>query len=461
MKSILNAISDNLLFVNKSLRIKWMNEAAGRSADVSLNEVINKTCYGIWYKRDKPCPNCPVIRAIETGTGANSRMQTLDGNWWDVRAEAVIDHNGKVIGAIDFARNITKVIQSKASEQRSLEFSSNILKHSPNPIIVINKDTSIRYVNPAFEKLAGFTAAEAIGQTPPYSWCTEANQLDVNKFFKEALYHRKTQKSERLFKNKRGELFYVESNTVCSQESDNTYCICNWVDINEQKRLSGNMQYYISQITKAQEEERKRVSRELHDVVVQDLLNLQLIFHQLNDEDVQMANNWSVHKENILDNINKSIDDVRNCSQNLRPGLIEQLGLMLSLALLTDGLKQETGIECYVKVSGKQQELPSDTETVLYRITQEAINNIRKHSKATVINIKILFGRNNVKLIISDNGIGFQVPKDIGILLRQDKLGIMGMIERSRLVSGKININSELGKGTTITVVAPFSLKSL
>jgi len=104
---------------------------------------------------------------------------------------------------------------------------------------------------------------------------------------------------------------------------------------------------------------------------------------------------------------------------------------------------------------GSERRLPFEAETILFRITQEALRNIKKHSGATegVINVEFCDGR--VRLSITDNGRGFEIPDDLSSFARRRKLGIMGMQERARLVNGSLSIKSKADKGTTITVEMP------
>jgi len=106
-----------------------------------------------------------------------------------------------------------------------------------------------------------------------------------------------------------------------------------------------------------------------------------------------------------------------------------------------------------MEVVGSGRRLPPETEVILFRIAQEALHNIRRHARATKASVRIEFSKKDVKLGISDNGCGFKVPGVLSSLARRDKFGIMSMNERVYLVNGSLQIESVLGKGTTITVI--------
>lgn len=454
---ILDAIPDNILFVDKHLKINWLNNAAAISAGIPRSKAQSKTCYEVWFKRKKTCSGCPVIHAIKTGIGETCVVQTPDGKWWDVKGEPVRDSKGKIIGAIDFARNITQVVEAEASAKRSRALSETILKYSPSPIVVIGIDSSIRYVNPAFEKLTGFRANEVNGHLPPYPWWIDRKGENIPQILSDCLSSSIVLKYERNYKRRNGQVLSVELTAAGVTNEEDSYCIFNWVDITESKRLREYLEYYISQIIRTQEEERKRLSRELHDTIVQDLIRLQLDFHAMSsrshDFDKRVESEITIAQE-----IDRVIDEVRSCSQRLRPGLLDQLGLRHSLRFLVDDLQERTGILCSIEMKGERPEICCDIETIMYRIVQECLNNVMKHAKATKVHIKIAFLKSKVSLSVVDNGVGFTVPTDLSVFIHRGKLGIVGLFERARLVNGTVRINSKVGKGTKISVAIPISI---
>jgi PAS domain S-box-containing protein len=129
-KSILNAISDVVVFQDRSLSIRWANEAAARSVDRTPQELVGCHCYEVWHGRSEPCEGCPILRTLETGSSASSTMRTPDGRWWEIVGETVRDYAGKTVGAIEIARDITERKRAEEVVRETTQLLETILDHT-------------------------------------------------------------------------------------------------------------------------------------------------------------------------------------------------------------------------------------------------------------------------------------------------------------------------------------------
>jgi signal transduction histidine kinase len=125
------------------------------------------------------------------------------------------------------------------------------------------------------------------------------------------------------------------------------------------------------------------------------------------------------------------------------------------LEWLASDVAEYSDIATKVNVLGTERRLPEEVELVLFRITQEALRNVWRHAQATQAEVTIEFDRGKVRITVSDNGKGFNLPNTIGDFVRDGKLGLAGMQERARLVNGTLTMQSEPGKGTSIVVEIP------
>jgi signal transduction histidine kinase len=142
-------------------------------------------------------------------------------------------------------------------------------------------------------------------------------------------------------------------------------------------------------------------------------------------------------------------------SEALRPRILDDLGLVPALGWLADEVTRQTGVEGRLEVNGAERDPPHDQQVLLFRIAQEALANVRRHSgaKTAVVTIEFLEGR--LRLTVRDDGRGFAVPGRFSDLAGTGKLGILGMHERARLLRGKLSIHSQPESGTSVVVEAP------
>lgn len=226
-------------------------------------------------------------------------------------------------------------------------------------------------------------------------------------------------------------------------------------DISEEKRMQENLRSYVQQITRAQEEERLRIARELHDSSAQNLI---VLLHQLEnflrdqaELPIEKARElWGFHEQ-----IRDTLQEIRRLSRDLRPSVLDDVGLLSALHLIVRELKTEYGLEASLKVQGVERRFPQEVELLLFRIVQEALRNAGKHSQASGVEVAISFEDSKITIIVRDNGRGFELPAKISDFSRGAKLGLVGMEERVRLLGGRLEIETEPGKGTSVIVEAP------
>lgn len=211
-------------------------------------------------------------------------------------------------------------------------------------------------------------------------------------------------------------------------------------------------------IIKAQEEERQRVAREIHDGPAQLMSNVVLkaeICERMIDVDLEKAREELRNLKKIVRN---SLQDVRKIIYNLRPMSLDDLGLVPTLQRYVLTYQEESGIAVSFQTRGVDNEIKPVISLTVFRIVQEALNNVTKHARANNISINLEIMSNELKLYIYDDGIGFNTEK---LKMRSDDIssgfGLISMNERVELLSGEMNIGSEPGKGTRLNILIPFT----
>jgi signal transduction histidine kinase len=205
------------------------------------------------------------------------------------------------------------------------------------------------------------------------------------------------------------------------------------------------------QVVTVRETEKQSLAHELHDVVLQKAVD---IAHEIDDLLEEASDEVSrARLKQLRTDIGDMMEQTRQVVRDLRPPMLDEIGLVGSLKELADS-RAEHGIEITLSVWGKERRLPDMMEAALFRIAEEALNNVRRHSEATRIEIVVEFAADQVRLQLSDNGVGFVLPT-YRELVGERKFGVVDMSERARLAGGNFHIESTVGRGTVITVEMP------
>jgi signal transduction histidine kinase len=213
---------------------------------------------------------------------------------------------------------------------------------------------------------------------------------------------------------------------------------------------------YIGSITAAQEEERRRLARDLHDDTIQSLIALKQRVQLAQMDPVAGSTTGSFSE--LEDLAEKTIDNLRRVTRALRPIYLEDLGLLAALEMLAREVAQATEIQVEFAASGSERRLSSTVELALYRIAQEALNNTVRHAQASRAVVKLSFTDHldqAVLLEVSDNGRGFDPPKSPADFAPGGHFGLLGIHERVELIGARLEISSSQGKGTRISVHLP------
>jgi PAS domain S-box-containing protein len=236
-------------------------------------------------------------------------------------------------------------------------------------------------------------------------------------------------------------------------------------DVTEQRRMQANLRFYLSQVLKAQEGERLRIARELHDDTAQALTGLSrrldILVDTLASSKNQLPKEIPERLEELRDQSDRILEGVRRFSRDLRPPVLDDLGLLPALKWLATALEEQHSVAANIRVLGEQHRLPDEAELALFRIAQEALNNVRKHSGASAVEVTVDFRGGGITMVVADNGSGYEIPSSTSDLAASGKLGIIGMQERARLLGGTLVVNSEPGTGTRVLVTVPAEASSL
>ncbi len=361
------------------------------------------------------------------------------------------------------------------AQRRSAEaMLTKIIDGSSIPAFVVNKQHVVTHWNTALESLSAIKKGEIIGTDEQWrAFYPEKRPVMADLIVDgitpakiNAHYGGKYKKSglikgayeaEDWFPALRGEgrWLHFTASPIKNNSGEIIGAIETLEDVTERKNAERNLRRYLQAITRAQEEERKRIARELHDDTAQDMVILLRQVDQLMPAIDKLSPPDAKLLEKLRQQTSKIMDGVHRFSQDLRPSVLDDLGLMPALEWLAADLTNNLGIAVEMKVEGKVRRFSPETELVVFRIAQEALRNVWKHSGAKQTRVTLKFGTGQAVLTVEDEGQGFALPERMDDLTVAGKLGLAGMQERAQLIGGKLSLQSEPGKGTTLKLEVP------
>lgn len=212
----------------------------------------------------------------------------------------------------------------------------------------------------------------------------------------------------------------------------------------------------LRQVIRAQEDERRRVARELHDVTSQALATLAVRVEMLRLTSKENPKETVTLIEEIRQLLATTSKGVNRLTYALRPSLLDDLGLPAAVRSCSHNVLGTADIEAHVEVSGVEGRLPPEVETAVFRIIQEAITNIASHSLAESACISLEFKDRSIAVQVEDDGIGFNLLEVLPSPHEKESMGLLGMKERAELLGGKLSIDTQPGRGTKIVTEIPF-----
>lgn len=325
----------------------------------------------------------------------------------------------------------------------------------PDALFVIDLHKNIIKVNSSACSMTGYEENELLklklDELDPYN--PKLKGSIFKKFFKDSNTKTIGSTMNTMQVRKNGKLYHAESRYYVLNQYEDPLMVVITKDISEIKMLEHSLvmekNQRIRSLYEGQEIERKRIAKEMHDSIGQMLATVKMSISTI----VDLTKNEQRKKINTIDHLLESvIDDVRRIYEDLFPRVLEQFGLRISLENLCEQIQNITNIKIAFEFVGKESVMDDQLANSIYRIAQEAINNTIKYAEATEIHLRLSLIANNIELTVEDNGKGFDISAhDI-----MKSHGLNNMRERSEVLNGVFEIQTELKKGTKISVKIPF-----
>jgi len=388
----------------------------------------------------------------------------------DISISLLKDDQGKTMGSVCVARDLSErkkaEIELKRARDELSRYSkdlerqvrertreiTSILKYTPAVVYIKNKGSLYKLVNSRYEELFGVTNEGIQGKSDfdifPSNVAEQFRAHDL-KVLKEK---RPLQVEERV-PQADGMHTYLSVKFPLYNEKGGVDGLCGIsTDITELKKTQEQLRLLSGNIMANQEKERAALSRELHDELGQVLTALRMDAVWLSERLKAYEAKAAARALTMCDLIDRTIDEVRGMATRLRPGVLDDLGLIDALEWYTVEFTKRTGIAC----TFKHAHLPvvdSLVATAAYRIAQEALTNVARHSFATQVDVSLRTKKGAMTLAVADNGRGFNLRE----LSDRESLGLVGMRERASLAGGFLELQSQPGKGAHVRFTLPIN----
>ena len=382
--------------------------------------------------------------------------------WVESSGMPFFDADGKLLGFRGTERNITDRIHAEAALRQEKERAQQYLDIAGVMIVALNRESRVTLINKKGCDLLGCKEEEALGK----DWFLNFLPVRVQEKVKSL--------SLRVLAEESGSLNYFENpvltregnerliawhNTILKDKDGNIFgLLSSGEDITEKKVAEFELRESREQLRNlsrylqsSMENERARISREIHDDLGQYLTVLKMDLSWLKRRLPKDQHHLHEKERAMRTSLDIAIDSVERIVSNLRPGPLEDLGLIAALEWLIGWFQDQTGITCRYSFDQEEYGLGSARAIAIYRILQESLTNIARHSNATGVDIDLYHDSGSIVLKVLDNGIG--ISKNSGF--NPGSFGLVGMQERAYLFQGKVEIEGGRDKGTVITASIP------
>ena len=451
----------------KTGRYLEVNDAYERVFGYRRREVIGRTALEVGILKN-PSDRSRMLKALKTRDffrDMEIRARNRKGEPLTLLMSAELVELGGRMCVLRVSHDITARVRAEAALRASEESLRATIESTPNVAVQwYDARGRVLYWNRASEQIFGWTAAEARGRTLDRLILTPADTTLFRRSLKEIA---RTGKAigpvEFSFRHRDGSHGVALSTAFrIPVATGEMRFVCMDVDLTERKAVEAERAEavlrehlaraeYTLQLIASQEAERARIAAELHDSLGQNLLLIKNRA-QLALAGKNLPADLREHIESISQLASQSIAEARQISHDLHPHQLDHLGLTRALEAMIDSAAESSGVVFRHKLDNVDGLFPKDAAMNLYRVVQESLNNILKHSRARQVAIRLEHDVHEVQLHIEDDGCGFQINEPVN---GGKGLGLKNIAERVRILGGKLKVESQPGKGTRIEVSIP------
>jgi PAS domain S-box-containing protein len=364
------------------------------------------------------------------------------------------------------AQDITSRKEAERTLRESEERFRKIFDAGPAGVAIVDPEGRILRANSALCRMLGYEEAELLDRFAPDFSHPEERDSTIQMVRALAAGDVSLSRREKRYVTKKGETVWadVAASVVRDDRGQALYGVAVLRDISQQKKAEEQlraseerMRQLAAYVVEAREQERTRISRELHDELGQTLSSLRM---RLEDLAADCDRSNACHAEigraiaRVAEHLQSSIESVKRICAQLRPGVLDHFGLGAAIEWQAREFETSTGIQCVIREMPEKLAITAEQSTAVFRVLQEILTNVARHSGTTRACVRLRSGAKWLTLSVRDNGAGIRKAQ----VNDPRSLGVLGMQERARLLGGSIEFKGVRGKGTTVTLRLPKSM---
>lgn len=449
-------MNEGLAIFDANNRFTYVNDCFCTMCGYSRDTLMGRDSTFVMAPEDHPLVRSQQRkRLLGDRTSYEARLATASGELLHIQIspEPMVDDQGTHRGSFVVITDITGIKKMEVALRKSEERARALLNSSGDAAMLATPSGLLLEVNEISCQLLKTPRVDLVGRSilEGFPNTITARHAAV---FKEALLTNSIQRFEDHMAS--GRSYDITIHPIAHQERLDRVAIFAR-DITELKAAERHIRTLSQELIKAQENERQRIARDLHDNVAQDLATLKIGWDTLLVDLHSEKSPAFQEKTRALSSLLRgSIESIRGLAYNLQPPELEQLGLITAIRRYCEEQAALVNLSIDLFTAGVQElHLSFDTQINLYRLVQEALSNVRKHADATRVTIRLTASHPNLILNVEDNGRGFRVKERLAEAVTEKRMGVRSMEERVSLLKGTMKLTSSLGAGTRLRIEVP------
>jgi PAS domain S-box-containing protein len=462
-QQILSSAQEGIIVADRDIKILVWNPYMTRLTGVSSGAAVGRNAFELfpWLRGSEVewLSEHALAGAYLSGVEFSYRRREEDKpRWLSISTGPLRNSEGHLVGTLTTLQEITQRKEIEAALHDSGELNQMVIESTGEGIAVCDRDLKLMLWNPVMETLSGLTSQQVIGRSP-FDLFPFLQTKGFRQMFERALQGETISVPETEYDvptTKRHGWALARFNPLRNSAQEVVGVLVNVREISEIRKREGELRRLSSRLLKLQDEERRRIARDLHDNFSQQVLAVKLNLAQIARANSGLDARLKRVLAETREIVNGCAKEFRSLSYVLHPPLLDELGLTLAIAQLAEGFGERTGIRVEVEIPPQLGRLPQEQETTLFRIVQESLSNVQKHSGSKTARIRLVREKGKLQLEVVDHG-RWKVPEtSMHTDTMSEKLGvgILGMRERMQQLGGMLEISSG-ADGTTVRAVLP------